>query len=472
MIRWFVRFAGSLALLAGVLAVPVLSSTTPASADTIVDGCTIVSNPTPTNFTDCPGTNLAGAALAGVDLDYANLANANLSNATITQCTDFSGVPPWDCSSAFFTDTRLTGANLSGVSTLACGNSAIDATGPPCIGSNFSGDDLSGANLTNADLTGGDFSSANLTGANLTGATLSDTIIWTDTPPIHSVTTTLYATLTGTNLTGTLFVPSNQNVTAASNAGAVATWATPAPVPGATPGTCTTPSGSTFPLFSTTVSCPVTDGSGHVATGTFQVHVAPTTQYFTRMLIPASAATMQGSQLLDADAGDAPGVTKVQFELTGGALNQAVVATGTPTIFGWLANWNTTGVPNGVYTLQNVATDVANNVDTSNGVTVTVNNPPPSTFVGLPANNATLKGPQYLDAGASPGVTQVQYEISGGPGNLVDQVISGSVPTYYGWIGGWNTTSVPDGTYTLNSVASYPGGVAGTSAPVTFTVAN
>ena len=28
-------------------------------------------------------------------------------------------------------------------------------------------------------------------------------------------------------------------------------------------------------------------------------------------------------------------------------------------------------------------------------------------------------------------------------------MISGSTPTYFGWIGAWNTTTVPNGTYTL-----------------------
>jgi hypothetical protein len=69
-------------------------------------------------------------------------------------------------------------------------------------------------------------------------------------------------------------------------------------------------------------------------------------------------------------------------------------------------------------------------------------------------------------------VTQVQYELSGGPDNSVDQVISGSTLTYIGWLGGWNTTSVPGGTDAINSVASYAGGVSGTSPPITFTVAN
>jgi hypothetical protein len=99
-----------------------------------------------------------------------------------------------------------------------------------------------------------------------------------------------------------------------------------------------------------------------------------------------------------------------------------------------------------------------------------VDNAPPTTVVGLPASGATQSGDEYLDAGASAGVTSVTYELSGG--SLSDQVISGSTPTLYGWIGGWNTASVPNGTYTLQSVACYSGGVCGTSAPITITVSN
>jgi hypothetical protein len=82
-----------------------------------------------------------------------------------------------------------------------------------------------------------------------------------------------------------------------------------------------------------------------------------------------------------------------------------VIATATPTIYGWLAAWNTTNVPNGTYTLQSVASS-GGLTGTSPGITVTVvNNPPPTTSVGLPSNSATLSGNQALDAVASSGVT-------------------------------------------------------------------
>ena len=51
-------------------------------------------------------------------------------------------------------------------------------------------------------------------------------------------------------------------------------------------------------------------------------------------------------------------------------------------------------------------------------------------------------------------------------------MIATGTPTIYGWLASWNTTSVANGTYTLQSVASYAGGVSGTSPGITVTVSN
>jgi YVTN family beta-propeller protein len=108
----------------------------------------------------------------------------------------------------------------------------------------------------------------------------------------------------------------------------------------------------------------------------------------------------------------------------------------------------------------------------NNGLVAAYNLPPPTTAVSIPSNNATVSGTQLLDAIASPGVSQVQFELSGGPNNLVDDLIATGNPTYYGWLANWNTRTVRNGTYTLQSVASYGGGVSGTSSPITITVFN
>ena len=116
--------------------------------------------------------------------------------------------------------------------------------------------------------------------------------------------------------------------------------------------------------------------------------------------------------------------------------------------------WNTTSVPNGTYTLQSLVTDVAGNGAYSAGTSVTVSNPTPTTAVLIPSTGASVSGTSsLLGASASANVTYVTFELSGG--TLSDQVIATGTLTLYGWLARWNTTTVPDGTYTLQSVASY-----------------
>ena len=273
------------------------------------------------------------------------------------------------------------------------------------------------------------------------------------------------------NFTDTILVPSDQDVTATSQTGAMATWTTPAALPGATPGSCTPASGSTFPIFSSTVTCQVFDATGDEATGTFEVNVVPTTQYFSRVLVPSNGATLSGANYLDAEASDSPGVTKVVFELSGGSLSNQVVATATPTIYGWLAQWASATVPNGSYSLVSVATDADGNTDPSVPISIAVDNP--MTSVLIPSAGATVSGTSTrLDASASspPGIASVVFELSGG--TLSDQVIAKGTATIYGWLNEWNTTTVANGSYTLQSVATDKDDAQVTSSPVSITVNN
>jgi hypothetical protein len=72
------RVTSTVLLIAVASVTPVLATSAPASADTVFGTCTIVSNPTATNFTNCPGANLVGADLSGIDLSFANLAGATM----------------------------------------------------------------------------------------------------------------------------------------------------------------------------------------------------------------------------------------------------------------------------------------------------------------------------------------------------------------------------------------------------------
>jgi Pentapeptide repeats (8 copies)/Bacterial Ig domain/HYR domain len=428
------------------LVTPVLaaSASVPASADTVVDGCTIVSNPTATNFTNCPGADLSGSDLSGVDLSFADLAGAQFVDCNFFTLTCNVA----DLSGANLNDANLSDASFFNVVTQPPPSHGIASGAANLDGANLSGANLSGADLETPNLTDANLTDANLTGANLMGADLTG------------------STLTGANVTGSL-VPLNETVTATSGAGAVATWMFQPSNLGVTAGSCTPASGSTFPLGTTTVTCQVLDDFGNVATGTFQVNVEP----FTHVLLPSNGAVLAGNATLDAAAADAPGVTKVGFALSGGTLSHQVIATATLTLYGWLAQWNTTSVANGTYTLQSVATDADGATETSAAVTISVNNAAPTTTVLIPAAGTTQSGTAALvDASASSGVSKVTYEVSGG--TLSDQVIATGTPTIYGWLAKWNTTSVPNGTYGLQSVASYSGGVSGTSAPITISVNN
>ena len=179
------------------------------------------------------------------------------------------------------------------------------------------------------------------------------------------------------------------------------------------------------------------------------------------MVIPATGSTQSGGTAL-LDAAAPTSVTSVTFELTGGTLNDQVVAKASPTIYGWMGQWNTTTVPNGTYTLQSVASYGGGVTGVSAPVTLSVNNPPPTTTVIIPATGSTQSGgTALLDAAAPTSVTSVTFELTGG--TLNDQVVAKASPTIYGWVGQWNTTTVPNGTYTLQSVASYGGGVTGVS---------
>jgi len=185
--------------------------------------------------------------------------------------------------------------------------------------------------------------------------------------------------------------------------------------------------------------------------------------------IPSNGATITGSSWLDAGASSQVGIASVTFEVSGGpnAIFGRPISNSTPTPYGYIGAWNSTSVPNGTYTLQSVATDTAGVSTTSAPITITVDNR--TTFVGIPSNGATQSGTALLDAGTSGTVTGVSFELTGG--TLTNQVIATATESLYGWLAEWDTTSVPNGTYTLQSVATYSGGSV-TSAPITITVSN
>ena len=219
-------------------------------------------------------------------------------------------------------------------------------------------------------------------------------------------------------------------------------------------------------MGTTTVTCQLFDQFGNVATGTFQVTVLAT-----HVVLPAYLSSQSGLVNLDAAAFDAAGITKVVFELTGISYTNQVIATGTLTPYGWAATWNTTTVPDGGYNLVSVATDANNVTSSSLPEPFGVSNGPPATRVLVPSTGATVSGKaSVLNASASKYVTTVTYRLvaQSYPG----QVIAHGTPTLYGWLASWDTTTVPNGNYTLITDAAYPNGQDNFSLPVSITVKN
>ncbi len=198
----------------------------------------------------------------------------------------------------------------------------------------------------------------------------------------------------------------------------------------------------------------------------------------TSVLVPPSGATLSGSTYLDASASNA---TSVEFLLFGGTYGYSapVVCTATLTYYGWLCAWNTTAVPNGSYALVSEASGAGGSAFSS-PISITVDNPPPSTTVRLLPPFETLDpGTGFVaDTTAPPGVTQVSVELVNQ--QEITDVFDAwtATPTIYGWIVvvppcGSCITDYPvpvSGFASIVSVASYSGGVSGTSPPVPVTI--
>jgi hypothetical protein len=199
----------------------------------------------------------------------------------------------------------------------------------------------------------------------------------------------------------------------------------------------------------------------------------------TQVLVPSSGATVSGTKVV-LDAGASGGTTQVQFELTGGSLSDTVIATATPTYYGWIALWNSTRFLDGTYTLQSIAAEGGSSA-TSPGVSITVSNGSPSVSVVVPPSGGTVSGnPAVLDAIASPGVTQVTFDlVASGCPNIsppgsppIDICAIGAVPTIYGWIGTFDATDWGNFSYPLFTIAAYPSGQGSNPVMTSVTVDN
>ena len=104
-------------------------------------------------------------------------------------------------------------------------------------------------------------------------------------------------------------------------------------------------------------------------TKSFRINVSPP---WTTLLKPEMGAQIDGRQGLIASASSVFGVRSVDFELSGTNLFVRNICRAVPFQYGWICGWNTATVPNGMYTVRSVVTDVVGQVTRSSGVVVHV----------------------------------------------------------------------------------------------------
>jgi O-glycosyl hydrolase len=164
-------------------------------------------------------------------------------------------------------------------------------------------------------------------------------------------------------------VPANTNLGATGPGGAIFTYTATAvdAVDGSVAVTCVPPSGSTFPIGTTTVTCSAADTRLNASSASFTVTVTDITAPTVTITAPANGAIVSGASVTVSATSGAAGIIGVQFKIDG--LNLGAEDTTSP----YSVIWNTTASANGSHTLTANLRDVLGRTATST-VTVTVNN--------------------------------------------------------------------------------------------------
>ncbi len=222
------------------------------------------------------------------------------------------------------------------------------------------------------------------------------------------------------------------------------------------------------PAFGTAGSYPITitatDANTKTATQAFTLTVTATGPSITS----AAAATFTAASA-NTFAVTANGDTPITFTETGPLPSGVGLATS-----GTLSGTPAAGTQ-GTYPITITATDAHSSTATQ-AFTLTVGNNPPTTSVIAPSNNATVSGTATtLDAlataqqsGAT--ISKVQFVLTGGTFNKT--VLGTGSATIYGYVYSWNTVGVPNGSYTVQSLATDSAGNTAYSAGITVTVSN
>lgn len=194
--------------------------------------------------------------------------------------------------------------------------------------------------------------------------------------------------------------------------------------------------------------------------GTYRGALSPTSISITE---PANGATVSGTVKVSANASGISGVTSVQFQMDGASLGSAE---STP----YAISLDTTKVIDGTHTLEAVAQDAAGSSTASSPVTIVVDNyvapAPMSLTITAPTSGEIVSNVISIAAEVSgdASVAGIQFQLDGSD---IDAEVTDSSHSLQ-----WDTSTVPDGTYTLTAIVREDGGNFATSTPVTITVNN
>ena len=214
-----------------------------------------------------------------------------------------------------------------------------------------------------------------------------------------------------------------------------------------------------------TLTAKARDAAGNTTTSAgVSVNVSNDTQPPSVNITLPSPGTISGTLDVTADASDNVAVAGVQFLLNGANLGTEDLSAP------YSVSWNTTTITDGNYTLTAKARDAAGNITTSPPIAVNVlNHPPdlifPTVNITAPAAGDVLGTINVTaDASDNVGVVGVQFLLNGA--NLGTEDLSAPYSV------SWNTTTVPNGTYTLTAKARDAAGNTTTSVDVIVTVNN
>ena len=170
---------------------------------------------------------------------------------------------------------------------------------------------------------------------------------------------------------------------------------------------------------------------------------------------PTQGTTVSATVDVAASASDAiSGVAQVEFLVDGSSIGGDATAP-------YAVFWNTAGFPDGSHSLTATATDNAGHAATSDPVTVTVDNTPPTVAIRNPADASTVSGTVTVQIDATDilvtaGALTVEWNADGG---AWQPATYNNGTGYYEAI--WDTTAVANGSLSVYARATDNGGNTG-----------